>query len=265
MDIRDRYLPPSLRRRQILALAEVNGFVRVTALAHRFGISEVTVRLDLDALANEGHLIRIHGGALPAGDRRAEERTFERASAEAPEEKAAIGLEAAGLVKSSQIVMLDAGSTTNAVSRALVEKTDVDDALVVTNALPIAVELELCFPRITVLMTGGTLRPNQHSLVNPFGDLLFGEVRADIAIVGCNGVTAEHGVTNMKMPEAEMKRAMLRAASRKILVADSTKIGTVSNTRIADIGDFDLLITTKLADAAEVARLRAGGLNVLQV
>lgn len=130
------------------------------------------------------------------------------------------------MITSGASVILDVGTTTTtAIARALAARTDLDQVVVVTNGLNIALELEPAIPRFTVLVTGGTLRRLQHSLVEPLATVLLERIHADLAFVGCNGIDVEHGVTNLNLPEQEIKTRMIASASRAIVVADSSKVG----------------------------------------
>lgn len=259
------YLPAQARRRRILALIEKRGFVRVSDLARYFSISDVTARADLEALADANALQRVHGGAVSGLGSATLERTFDVASSEAAAEKKRIGAAAAALIKSHQVVMLDVGTTTTAVARALLQRTDLTDVTVVTNALNVAVELEGAYPSVTVVVTGGTLRPSQHSLVDPMADAVLTRIRADIAFIGCNGVSLEAGISNMNFPEGEVKRRLLAASARRVLLADSTKIGVVRSSRIGPLSDVDLLITGQEVELDQLDLLKEAGLEVLAV
>lgn len=264
-------LPAHLRRERIQRLLEERGFVRVSELRGTFGVSGVTARADLDALVDAGAARRVHGGAVPArapghgADGRPErEFSFEEALASSVIPKQQIGELAAGLVTSGQSVILDVGTTTLAIARALLARTDLTDVVIVTNGLSIALELEPAIPRFTVIVTGGSLRPLQHSLVEPLAATVLGQVHADIAFIGCNGVDVEHGVTNINLPEAGVKALMLEAAARCVVVADGTKLGQVHLGRVGPLGAFDTLVTDAAADPAALALLREAGLEVLQ-
>src|SRR5215217_5364291 len=235
------------------------GFARVTDLAGRFGVSAVTVRADLSALEARARVRRVRGGAVPLGER---EQPFESSQWEAPVQKSSIGLHAAAMVSDGDTVILDVGTTTTAIARALVLRTGLRDVTVVTNGLNIALELELAAPRISVVVTGGTLRPLQHSLVNPLGTVLLERLRASVAFVGCNGVDPEVGITNVNLPEAEVKRAMLLAARRRVIVADGSKVGEVELAKVCDIEEVSLLITDPTADPEVVAEIAAAGCRV---
>lgn len=255
-------LSAPLRRERMLAVISERQFVRVADLADAFGISDVTVRGDLSALAAAHGVRRVRGGALaPAGAERVEP-SYEQAAGELAEEKAAIGIRTAALVRSGMSVLLDVGTTTTAVARALVARTDLDQVTVITNGLTVALELEEALGRITVVVTGGTLRRLQHSLVEPLAGVLIDRVRADLAILGCNGVDVEHGVTNLNLPEAEVKRRMVAAAEQTVVVADGSKLGQVHLGEIAALAEVSQLVTGRSAPPIEVARLRQAGLEV---
>ena len=182
-------LPAPQRREQIRQIVEERGFVKVSELSDTFGVSGVTARADLDQLEIAGALTRIHGGAVPAGPavaamRPDREFSFEEALASSVIPKQQIGELAASLVASGQSVILDVGTTTLAVARALVARTDLTDVVVITNGLSIALALEPAIPRFTVIVTGGSLRPLQHSLVDPLAATVLSQVHADLAFIG---------------------------------------------------------------------------------
>jgi DeoR family transcriptional regulator of aga operon len=259
--------PAAARREQILTIVEERGFVKVAQLSQLFGISEVTVRADLDALAGSNALQRVHGGALigatAAGRSLGIERPFEQSLLAGSQEKARIGRSAAALVQSHQAIVLDVGTTTTAIAHALLDRDDLQGVVVITNALNIALLLEPVIPRFTVVVTGGTVRPLQHSLVDPLAGVVFDRIRADLAFIGCSGVDAVAGITNVNLPEADLKRRMLEASARCIVVADSSKLGVTQLSRVAPIGEIDTLITGAEADARELERLAAIGLRVV--
>jgi DeoR family transcriptional regulator of aga operon len=149
-----------------------------------------------------------------------------------------------------------------AVARALVERSELRDLIVVTSGLTIALALEPALPRFTVVVTGGTLRPLQHSLVNPFAAPMLDSLRLDIAFIGCNGIHPEDGVTNVNMPEAEIKTLVLRSSTRHVLVADASKLGLTEVAVIAPIAAFDTLVTAGDAPPELIAALTAKGLAV---
>jgi len=252
---------PVIRREQILTAIRNRSFARVAELSDEFGISEVTVRSDLDALQRSGVVRRVHGGAILGGRHVRAERPFEEEATASAEEKAAIAAVAAGVVCSGDTIILDVGTTCTAVAGALVD-SDLEDIVVITNGLNIAFAFEATMPRFTVVVTGGTVRPLQHSLVDPFGSLVLEQLNADVMFLGCNGVDAGRGVTNVNLPEANMKQRMMRSAQRTVAVADGSKIGQVSAARICGVADLAMLVTGSSAPAALLDELEQQGLDI---
>ncbi len=251
----------AVRRERLSSLVTERGFLRVGDASALLGVSEVTVRGDLTALAADRRLVRVHGGAMPRGT--VAEPTLEQALSLDADSKRAIGELAASLVSPGQSVILDVGSTALAVAQALVRRPELVDITIITNGLSIALALEAAMPRFTVIVSGGTLRPLQHSLVNPSASEFFDSVHADVAFIGCNGIDPVRGVTNINFPEAEIKRRMLQAAARRILIADGSKLGKAHLGVVSGLGDFEQLVTAGSAPPGLVEALRAEGLEVL--
>jgi DeoR family transcriptional regulator of aga operon len=254
-------VPAELRQDRIAEEIEAAGFRRVTDLADLFGVSVVTVRSDLGSLEAVGRVRRVRGGAVPAGALRSEP-PLELAARENQDQKAAIAAYAASLVQPGQVVVLDVGSTTTAVALELVARRDLHDVTVVTSGLNVAMALEPASDRIAVLVTGGMVRPLQHSLVNPFGSLILEQISAHLAFIGCNGVDAERGVTNLNFAEAEVKKSMIAAAREVVVVADGSKIGVVEAARVCAISEIDLLITDASASQHAVAQIERSAVSV---
>lgn len=236
------------------------GFLRVADASLELGVSEVTVRGDFTALERLGRVVRVHGGAMPVltAAESPIESTLDRDAAA----KGAIARSAARLVTSGEAVYLDAGSTALALALALVERHDLHDLTVVTSGLTIALALEPAIPRFTVIVTGGTLRPLQHSLVNPFAAPMLDALNLDVAFIGCNGIHVSRGVTNVNLPEAEIKTRVLSRSTRKVLIADATKLGRADLAVIGAVGDFDVLVTAGDVDSEVLEGLREAGLRV---
>ena len=249
------------RLEAMAALVEREGFVRVEELRRQFGVSAVTVRSDLDVLESSGRVRRIRGGAL-SRTRADVEPSFEASRGESGPAKALIARRAVREISSGDSLLLDVGSTTTAVAEELVARSDLEGLTVFTNSLTIALELEKAADRIVVVVTGGTLRPLQHSLVEPLATSILEQISTQAAFIGCNGVHPTKGVTNLNLPETKVKRAMLGAARRRIVVADASKLGEVALARICPLTDVDLLISDIDADPETVALLRDRGLDV---
>ena len=250
------------RRTELLQLVGARGFLRVGDASDALGVSEVTIRADLTELEKRGSIARVHGGAMLSGAVR--ETSLESSRQQQVVAKRAIGERVAQLISSGQSVFLDVGSTALAVAHALVERRELHDLVVVTNGLSIALALEAAMPRFTVIVTGGTLRPLQHSLVNPYASALIESLRVDIAVVGCNGVHPVDGVTNVNLPETEVKRQVIGHARRCILIADGSKIGVTELGVVGATSDFEVLITSGAAPDGAIEQLEAAGLRVEQ-
>lgn len=248
-----------LRQQAILDLLARSGVLRVTALAKELRVSAVTIRSDLDQLERQGALRRTRGGAIPV-DLLSPELPLEETSRVRIAEKRRIGALAASQVHNGETIILDVGSTTTEMAKAL--PPTLRDVVVVTNALNIALMLE-SHPGVAVVVTGGMLRPLQHSLVNPYGTLLLSEINADRAFLGCNGVEPAKGLTNTNLQEAEVKVQMLRAAREVVVLADHTKLLEVATARIADLEDVHVLVTDDGADPDALRVLTEAGLRVL--
>jgi DeoR family transcriptional regulator, aga operon transcriptional repressor len=254
--------PVDVRRQRILEVVGEHGFARVAELSAAFHVSDVTVRSDLDALDRAGAIRRVHGGAMLPGAPFALERSFEESLETSGEEKRSIGRLATDLVEPGSSVFVDVGTTTAAFARALVEREDLSGLTIVTNGLSIARELEPCIPRNQVIVTGGTLRPLQHSLVAPLASLVLEQLHVDVAVIGCNGVDRLGGVTNVNVAEAELKRLMVRRADRTIVVADGSKLGQIHLGRIAGTEEIAALVTGASAVSKSIEELRGSGLRV---
>jgi DeoR family transcriptional regulator, aga operon transcriptional repressor len=258
---RDPPIPPVLRRERMLAEIREREFVRVGELSSRFGVSEMTVRGDLDSLAARGKVHRVRGGAIPRLIAR-QEQPFEDSVASFAAEKVAIGQVAAALLEDGETVLIDVGSTAAAAARAIVARTELDDVVVFTNGLKTALELEPASPRVTVVVLGGTLRPLQHSLVDPLATLILEQISVKTVLLGCNGVDVGGGVTNINLPEAEVKKRMLAVAARRIVLADGSKLGRVEVARLCSLDAVDMVITGRSADPGMVDALRERGCDV---
>ena len=255
-------LPAPLRQDRIVAIVEgAPGLVRTAALAAALGTSEVTVRQDLATLDLEARIRRVRGGAVRLGVGSAE-RPLEETAVEHQVAKAAIGRAAAALVRSGECVVLDVGTTPAAVASALVAREDLVDVTIVTNSLTTALALEPAVPRFTVIVTGGTLRPLQHSLVAPFAGAVLSMIAADVVFLGGTGVDVEHGLTNVNLPETEAKRMLAGSARRTVVVADGSKFGRAHIGVVRALEDIDVVVTAEVS-ADAVAPIRAAGVRVV--
>ena len=261
----DLALDITARRKRIAEMVSDEQFASIQELAKLFGVSNVTIRNDIDALSRERHgLLRVRGGVLsrqmPYG-----ETPYERRSREHVEDKQAIGRAAAAMIRSNDTAILDVGTTTMAIAEALVQRTDLDHTVIFTNGLNIALALEPAFPRITTVVTGGSLRPSDHSLVEPMSTLILERIRAGIAFIGCNGVDPEFGVSTTTLPEAAIKQAIMRSALRVIVVADGSKFGRNTLARVCGVAEIDTYLSAGYIEPSCARQMSELGVRIENV
>ncbi|MEU3558033.1 DeoR/GlpR family DNA-binding transcription regulator [Streptomyces fragilis] len=237
-------------QRRALILDEVRrrGGVRVNELTQRLGVSDMTVRRDLDALARLGALEKVHGGAVPVEgtEPTGHEPGFEEKTGREPAAKEEIARAAASLVTPGSAVALSGGTTTYALARVL---AGVPDLTVVTNSVRVADVLhtgrapdgaEAGGP--TVVLTGGVRTPSD-SLVGPVADRAIAALHFDLLFLGVHGISAEAGLSTPNLAEAETNRRLVASARRVVVVADHTKWGTVGLSSFASLSEVDVLVT----------------------
>jgi DeoR/GlpR family transcriptional regulator of sugar metabolism len=249
------------RRGLIADLLEDAGRVSVADLAARFGVTDVSIRRDLMILEDAGRLRRVHGGAVTA--RRSREDGYAAKARENRELKARIGALAAGLIKTGDVVVFDSGSTVAQVATHIAAALRRGSAMTaVTNSLPVIDEIAgWDSPHLVCL--GGLYLPDHEALVGPQTVADLRDLSADIAFIGCDGLTVETGLTTPHVLVAEVAATMASRSRRVVTVADSSKLGRRGFTPIAPLSAVDLLVTDDGADAAELGRIRAAGIEVI--
>jgi len=249
---------PEERQRWIVERARSVGRVEVTAIAEELKVTTETVRRDLTALERHGILRRVHGGAIPI-ERLGFEPELAARDAVLTEEKERIALLALAELPEEGSILLDAGTTTARLADALPADREL---VVVTNSLPIAMSLSVR-PNITVLMIGGRVRGRTQASVDAWALQALANTFVDVAFIGANGISPERGLTTPDTTESAVKRAMIRAARRAVVLADHTKIGQDHLSRFAELDEIDTLITDSGLDAQLADELRAQGPRVL--
>ncbi|MFG2748333.1 DeoR/GlpR family DNA-binding transcription regulator [Streptomyces xanthophaeus] len=232
------------RRELILDIVRRKGAVRVAALVEQLGVSDMTIRRDLDVLARSGSVEKVHGGAVSTSGTTADEPGFEAKSTLESAAKAAVADAAAELVKPGSVVAISGGTTTYAVAHRL---RDIAGLTVVTNSLPVA---ELLRPSEredgatgpTVLVTGGAPTKSA-SLVGPLADQAIRSLQVDLLIVGAHGVSERAGVTTPNLAEAQTNRTLISAATQLAVVADHSKWGIVGLSRFAELSEIDYFVS----------------------
>jgi DeoR/GlpR family transcriptional regulator of sugar metabolism len=229
------------RQRQELILEQVRerGAVRVSDLAERFGVSDMTVRRDLDVLARRRLVAKVHGGATAVEVPSTHEPGFVEKSGRQQVEKEAIAAAAAELVEPGTAIGLSAGTTTAALARALLA---VEGLTVVTNSMAVAEVFRTARPDRTVILTGGIRTPSE-ALVGPVAVAALRTLNLDVVFLGVHGMSAASGFTTPNLMESETDRALVEAAHRLVVVADSTKWGTAGISTIAELAEADVLVT----------------------
>jgi DeoR family transcriptional regulator of aga operon len=248
------------RRRAILDILNRDGRVLVTEMAEQFHTSQVTIRKDLEILHAHGLVHRTHGGALPAREGALEDPTLREKEKLHRKEKVHIAAAAARLVKEGQVVILDSGTTTTAIARAL---RTFQNLTIVTNAVNIAAEL--AGARVEVILTGGTLRKNSFSLVGPIAEETLRRLNADILFLGVDGFDVHYGLSTPNLLEAKVNRVMAEVAKRTVAVCDSSKFGRRSLSLIIPPTALQEVITDRGIPKSDWRALKKAGIEVTLV
>jgi DeoR/GlpR family transcriptional regulator of sugar metabolism len=230
----------ALRRARILEEVRRSGGARVTHLTTLLGVSDMTVRRDLEVLDRQGLLAKVHGGATAMETASAVEPGFEVTSQRELREKEVIAARAATLVHPGMAIAITAGSTTWTLARHLF---DIADLTVVTNSLKVAEVLHAQQRRdLTVVLTGG-LRTPSDGLVGPIAVQAIRSLHVDMVFMGVQGVDERAGLTTPNLLEAETNRALVDSARRLVVLADHTKWGKVALAHIAPLSAVGTIIT----------------------
>ena len=248
------------RRQHILSLVREQGRVLVDELSEKLQISSVTIRKDLDHLQSKELLVRTHGGALPAQPGALSDPSIKEKEILHHEEKEKIAKAAAAMVSEGQCVILDSGTTTTAIARALLAFRSVT---VITNALNIATELAQS--DFEVILIGGTLRKNSMSLVGPLAEDVLQEMHADILFVGVDGFDTKFGLSTPSVHEARVNRAMVAAAEKVVAVCDSSKFNRRSLALIVNPSAIHHVITDRNLSPDDVQSIRDAGIELTLV
>ena len=240
------------RRRRILEEVRRRGSVSVTTLAQQLDVSGMTIRRDLESLAAEGRLDKVHGGATLRRGASAEELDFDLTSERHLAEKEEIASAALELIEPGMSVGISAGSTTWTFARRL---AGVDDLTIVTNSLRVAEEFRRIDPARIVVLTGGVRTPSD-ALVGPVAEQALRTLHCDVVFLGVHGVDVTAGLTTPNLAEAETNRALVASGGDLVVLADHTKFGRVGLTTIVPLSAVDTLITDTSADPGAVAAAR---------
>lgn len=245
------------RQERILDQLRGGDRVEVAVLAQELHTSEVTVRRDLDLLAETGVLRRVHGGAVSL--LRGEELPFALREIEAGDAKVRMARLVSGLIGDGETVLVDSGTSGLAIARALAGRR----LTVVPLSLP-AANVVSSSPETTLIFPGGTMRPGEGALTGPLTEATLQLLRVDTAVIACCGLSVADGITAYDVAEAAVKRVAMRSAHRRIVVAEAAKFSRTALAVVGPLAEFDVLVTDTDAPVGAVAAARRVGLIVYQ-
>lgn len=248
------------RRREIVGLLSQQGRITVHEVKHKFGVSAVTARGDLDALSANGLLVRSHGGGIKPLDSGPDYPLKVRERMR-HDEKVRIARAAVDLIRPSQTVILCSGSTAAEIANQL-RRASIENVSVITYALNIAATLADA-PGLSIIMIGGILRHVSHAFVGPQAETMMASLHADHLFLSAVGLDAEVGATTIDILEAQLNSRMVRAAREVTVIADSSKFGQRSLAIITRLENVHRVITDTEAPPQMVAELESRGIRVI--
>jgi DeoR/GlpR family transcriptional regulator of sugar metabolism len=257
-------LGTSQRRSVIIETLKRTNVVRVSELSDLFGVTKVTIRRDLDVLEKQGHLKRIHGGAVPVQSCAFSE-LFELNTENKHLVKQRIGRAAAKLIAMSDNIIIDSGTTPLEVVKNIDHNLlNAGNLTIITNSLPVCTELR-SEKGVHLIFLGGIYVPNYEVVVGPSTVNHIRTLYVDKMFLGTDGLTFSQGITTANVLEAEVSQEMVKVAKEIIVVSDSSKIGQKGLASMGSITEIDKLITDKNAPEDFVAQLQQNGVEVVLV
>lgn len=247
------------RHQAILAAARANGRVEVKALSVELDVTPETIRRDLTILERHGHVRRVHGGAIPMERLEIEPGVSDREGRQAAQ-KERIARTALEELPESGAILIDAGTTAVRLAKLLPSDREFT---VITHALQVAMQLALR-GNINLHLLGGTIRDRTLAGVGPWCENALGDVYADIAFLGTNGLTVERGLTTPDLAEARVKRGLIKASRRTVVLADHTKFGRADFAHVAPLSAVDTIITGVELSESDVDQVAATGPRVIR-
>jgi DeoR family fructose operon transcriptional repressor len=232
----------------------------VAELSELFQVSEATVRRDLKEVEEANLVRRTHGGAIPP-ERVGFEPSFNEKKDQYAAEKQRIAEKAVDLIREGETVLLDSGTTTHQLARLLHRFSRLT---VVTNSNNILQELQPA-EHLELISTGGTVRRDTQSLVGPIAERALEMIKVDKAFLGTNALDLEEGISTPNLLEAQVKKAMIRAAKEVILLCDRSKLNRIAFAKVSPLSSVDILITDRQAPPDFLDRVREQGVRVIQV
>ncbi len=246
------------RRNAIIARLNMDGKVIVTDLAQEFGVTEETIRRDLEKLDAEGIAKKTYGGAVANKSLNVDLPSSVRKRANV-ELKQRIAEKIALMINDGDYVMADASSTAMYVIKCIKHKKNIT---LITNSVEILYELS-DHTDWNILSTGGSLKPGALSLVGSTAEKMIRDFHVDIAICSCKGIDLNMGLTDSNEKDAQMKQAIFSSAARKVLAIDSTKFDRIAFTKVSDVSDVDVIVTDTRPNDKWVDYLRDVGTELV--
>lgn len=248
------------RRKEILNELEREGRVNTTALSEALGVSSMTIRRDLNYLADEGIVTLTHGGAILNSGSLMEQGMFYKED-RLVDEKRRIGEFCFNFVNEGEAIFIDTGTTTKAIAETIVNRKNI---VVVTHSLPVQQILSHS-PGIKLIAAPGVFREKTMGFLGKMTCDFVAGLKYDTLFLGIEGIDVEHGVSVPDILDAETKRALVRQAKKVIAVADHTKVGISYFMRIVPLNDIDILVTNREADEKVIESIREQGVEVFLV
>jgi DeoR/GlpR family transcriptional regulator of sugar metabolism len=252
------FTPTPERQKQILSLLSKQGRLSVAEIVEQFSVSEATARRDLESLASEGKVQRVHGGAIAVEQAPPELPILDRENEQA-DEKIRIGRATAELIADKETIFLGSGTTVLEVAKNLRDRKNLT---VITNSLPVLNTLA-GVKEITVISLGGMLRDSELSFIGHITEQALAEVRVDKVVMGTRGISLEHGLTNDYLQETLTDRAILKIGREVIIVADHSKVNRISTVLLAPLDVMRIFVTDSSADKKFVQALKKNGIDVV--
>jgi len=246
------------RQTQVLQLLEIEERVSVSDLARQFNVSDMTIRRDLESLEQSGAINRVHGGAVRAQSR-SFEPPFSARVVRRTDAKQRIAVAAAALLSKGETVILDAGTTTLEIAKAL---RGHQELRVLAMSLHIANVL-VDQPQITLMTCGGVVRLGELSLTGSLAERAFVDFSFDTFFLSAGGIDIDMGVTEYNPEDAAVKRAAFANARRRIAVVDGSKIGATAFARVCAVEGLDMIITDNSAAEVKLKEFRDAGIEVI--
>ena len=247
------------RREEIVEAIHTEGKVKVTELSRKYGISEVSIRKDLELLEAQGQLARVHGGAIGFEKMYVTMDLGERFKTNA-EKKRALAERVAELIEDNDTIMMNAGTTLAYVLRALKGKKNIS---IVTNSIPNANEAAL-YSSFHVILLGGELDSKYQFTYGQDAEHQIGNYHATKCILSVDGISTEAGLTLYYANEAALARRMIESSDTVIVAADGSKLGRSAFARITDADKTDVLVTAAVECREEIAALSEAGIRILE-